>query len=686
MALRAPCARVAWRRRDVRRATRRVSSASGDVGTAVSVRRMRPDDLPAVIEILADASDPAKVSAAALASYAREAVVASPRDELALVAETSEGPLEPREVVGVVGVLLEDRLKPPEMRLGGENIAYVLNLAVAERARRKGVGKALLRAAERAAARAGFDEVACRVDGDNSVARGMYDRGGYRPVEPKKLVAFRKLMATLYGFAGVAHAADLLVGPSALPAMAGAPAWAAMDPAQRLAAATWCALGPAAAAAERSGPPAVAVAGLVAYGVFEVALAAACAAAFGAVGGDAATSAVAVQAVVFACYRVLAPGPRRGRVNLGKSLADVDVDDDDDAAEERFVALFLGFRERSTPLSASASLSSSSSRERRVGSRHGRDGSRAAASGRDDVDAAESTGWRTLGVGASADDPRMEDGWVALEPEPEPSFDAAEDYERDDSGRVVYAPRGFFYDGVRPSDGGERFKVDVGIVGARRRRTFALRKRLFREKGEECSDLVEVTMERPLGITFEPDTEGRVRVSDFVRGSRAGRADAVARLQAPASVGASAPRRGDILRAFTTSTLSYGPRAQLLGDLSGTKRAVVLFGADDQPWGKTISALKSGLVADGPVTLILERDRDEARASAWTPEEARASPVGDTGNAGETARERVEEIGGERRRVRGDAWGGGGVPDPVNASFVVAALAFALLIFTGFNP
>ena len=139
---------------------------------------------------------------------------------------------------------------------------------------------------------------------------------------------------------------------------------------------------------------------------------------------------------------------------------------------------------------------------------------------------------------------------------------------------------------------------------------------------------------------------GPRRVSDFVRGSRAGRADAVARLQAPASVGASAPRRGDILRAFTTSTLSYGPRAQLLGDLSGTKRAVVLFGADNQPWGKTISALKSGLVADGPVTLILERDRDEARASAWTPEEARATPVGETGNGGETARERVEEIGG----------------------------------------
>ena len=45
---------------------------------------------------------------------------------------------------------------------------------------------------------------------------------------------------------------------------------------------------------------------------------------------------------------------------------------------------------------------------------------------------------------------------------------------------------------------------------------------------------------------------------------------------------------------------------------------MVLFGADDQPWGKTIGALKSGLVADGAVTLILERDLDPARAAAWT--------------------------------------------------------------------
>jgi hypothetical protein len=35
----------------------------------------------------------------------------------------------------------------------------------------------------------------------------------------------------------------------------------------------------------------------------------------------------------------------------------------------------------------------------------------------------------------------------------------------------------------------------------------------------------------------------------------------------------------------------------------------VLFGCDEQPWNKLVSALRAGLVADGPVTLVLERER-----------------------------------------------------------------------------
>jgi hypothetical protein len=155
-----------------------------------------------------------------------------------------------------------------------------------------------------------------------------------------------------------------------------------------------------------------------------------------------------------------------------------------------------------------------------------------------------------------------------------------------------------------------------------------------------------------------------------------------------------------------------------LGDLSGTKRAVVLFGADDQPWGKTVGALTSGLRADGPVTLVLERDDDPARAEAWTPaadendDDAAAGSAGVTdrdrggggASPGGTARRGDGSVGsaagggsrgsrgssagsgldanGERRRVGG---GRAGVPDPVNASLAVALTAFVALIVTGFT-
>ena len=381
-----------------------------------------------------------------------------------------------------------------------------------------------------------------------------------------------------------------------------------------------------------------------------------------------------MQAVVLACYRALAPGERGGKISLAKTV---------EPSDERFYSLFLGFR--------------------------------VAASRSDHTDATDDTNaakilttrsdairWRTL------DDAREEDGWVADLPEPSPTqsadfSDGLEDYERDSSGRVVYAARGFFYDGVRPSDAvdfgmTERVKVGVGIVGKKRERVFALRKVLGSRGGVAGveSDVFAVTMDRPLGVVVERDVDGRVRVADFVEGSRAGRAAAVAQLQGlNENSGARAARRGDVIRAFTTTTLSYGPRAQLLGDLSGTKRAVVLFGADDQPWGKTIGALKSGLVADGPVTLILERDRDAARAEAWTPEptpppevekKKSAAPSPSRSIEGAEKRKALRTVGSpsvdDRERV---SQAPSVVPDPVNASLLVAGVAFVALVVTGFS-
>jgi hypothetical protein len=71
---------------------------------------------------------------------------------------------------------------------------------------------------------------------------------------------------------------------------------------------------------------------------------------------------------------------------------------------------------------------------------------------------------------------------------------------------VVVSCYRYFYDAVRPGDAGARVKVEVGVVDARRQRTFLVRKLL--DRGGE-SDIVDVTMERPLGISFERDTEGR---------------------------------------------------------------------------------------------------------------------------------------------------------------------------------
>lgn len=116
--------------------------------------------------------------------------------------------------------------------------------------------------------------------------------------------------------------------------------------------------------------------------------------------------------------------------------------------------------------------------------------------------------------------------------------------------------------------------------------------------------------------------------------------------------------------------LSPHPRASLIGDLSGAKRTIVLFGADgadaapswpahrppatklsrcprslfrcrapcrsltptrprtttsaapvtsDQPWEKAFGALAQGSVADGEVTIILERAREGTKGSYWRP-------------------------------------------------------------------
>lgn len=83
------------------------------------------------------------------------------------------------------------------------------------------------------------------------------------------LAKFQSLMGNLYGVAGLAHFADLLLGQSALLAQAGAPPFQELDPLGQAYAILWCASGPIAFWASRQQNN-LANAGLVFYGVIEI--------------------------------------------------------------------------------------------------------------------------------------------------------------------------------------------------------------------------------------------------------------------------------------------------------------------------------------------------------------------------------------------------------------------------------
>ena len=126
-----------------------------------------------------------------------------------------------------------------------------------------------------------------------------------------KLDRYRSLMGTLYGVAGLAHAADCLGGSSLL-RLAGAPPFAQLPAPGQALAALWCLSGPAAYACSRRGG-AVADLGLLSYGAVECLGAGLAQLTYG---GDALPNAVAVQAVVLAAYaysaaRDRAPAPER---------------------------------------------------------------------------------------------------------------------------------------------------------------------------------------------------------------------------------------------------------------------------------------------------------------------------------------------------------------------------------------
>jgi len=85
----------------------------------------------------------------------------------------------------------------------------------------------------------------------------------------ESLNKFRQLMGFLYGFAGLAHFADLLVGGSQLITAAGAPTFENLPPAGQAFAFLWCLCGPFAYITSKLGGRYADV-GLLAYGLVEV--------------------------------------------------------------------------------------------------------------------------------------------------------------------------------------------------------------------------------------------------------------------------------------------------------------------------------------------------------------------------------------------------------------------------------
>ena len=83
-----------------------------------------------------------------------------------------------------------------------------------------------------------------------------------------------------------------------------------------------------------------------------------------------------------------------------------------------------------------------------------------------------------------------------------------------------------------------------------------------------------VSLEKPMGVVFAPDTNGRIRVVEVVKDGKAEQLNNVARLRAN---GADIIRTGDVLRAMTTSVVTIDmARGSLTGDISSATVGVVL--------------------------------------------------------------------------------------------------------------
>ncbi|KAL2620492.1 hypothetical protein R1flu_000697 [Riccia fluitans] len=156
-----------------------------------------------------------------------------------------------------------------------------------------------------------------------------------------------------------------------------------------------------------------------------------------------------------------------------------------------------------------------------------------------------------------------------------------------------------------------KLKIPVGPIRNCLDETFTFKRILG-----PSSVFVVVTLRKPLGIIFEAvrkRNKEKVVVAELVPGSNAQRAFKVNQMFQGAgsnrkSRGGSVilngdVRPGDILRATTT----VGVEVDLFG-IRAPKRVMMLHVADGRRWDDTMAALKASFIADGPLTLVLERE------------------------------------------------------------------------------
>ncbi|KAH8939515.1 hypothetical protein BDL97_15G040600 [Sphagnum fallax] len=157
-----------------------------------------------------------------------------------------------------------------------------------------------------------------------------------------------------------------------------------------------------------------------------------------------------------------------------------------------------------------------------------------------------------------------------------------------------------------------RVKIQVGQVGNCSESVY-----FFHKIFGASSSIVVVTLPKPLGIVFEEsqwrDGNGKCRVvvAGLVPGGNADRASRVAKLFHGGSklmrnqnqpVFDGDVRPGDILRATTT----VGVIVDFLG-IRRPQRVIDVYKVDGRPWHLIMRALNASFVADGDVTLVLER-------------------------------------------------------------------------------